>query len=216
MSDPPASFIHRFVPSTDRSAESLTLFLLHGTGGNEHDLLPLGRALAPSAALLSPRGSVLEHGMPRFFRRFAEGVFDTDDIRRRARELARFLDAAAATYGFDRKRVVAAGYSNGANIAAAMLLLHGAVFSGAVLFRPMTPLVPDPLPDLARTPILVLAGNGDPLVPVEETKRFVELLRRAAADVTLIALDQGHGISVDDVAEARNWLIQHFPAAVGR
>lgn len=136
MTNSPTGFIHRFVPSTNHDAAAPTLFLLHGTGGNEHDLLPLGRTLAPSAALLSTRGRVLEGGMPRFFRRFAEGVFDTDDIRRRAGELVQFLDMAAGAYGFDRNRVVAAGYSNGANIAAAILLLHGAVFAGAVLFRP--------------------------------------------------------------------------------
>lgn len=210
MTDPSVSFIHRFIPQTDHHANAPTLFLLHGTGGNEHDLLPLGRALAPSAALLSPRGRILERGMPRFFRRFAEGVFDTDDIRRRAGELTHFLDTAAGVYGFDRKRVVAVGYSNGANMAAAMLLLHGAIFAGAVLFRPMTPLVPDPLPDLARLPILLLAGGSDPLVPVEETKRFAELLHRAGADATLLSLDQGHGIGTEDVDVARSWLTRYF------
>ncbi len=140
-------FAHRFVPGTRIGAP--VVLLLHGTGGNEDDLLELGAALAPGAPLLSPRGKVLENGMPRFFRRLAEGVFDLDDLRFRANELADFVRDATHAYGVDQTPPVAAGFSNGANIAAAMLLLRPETLSGALLLRPMVPLVPDPLPDLA-------------------------------------------------------------------
>src|SRR3954466_207184 len=139
-------FVHRFERGARPSLPPL--LILHGTGGNEDDLLPLGKMIAPGAALLSPRGKVLEHGMPRFFRRLAEGVFDEEDLKLRARELAEFVRAAAAQYRFDAGRVTAVGYSNGANIASAMLLLAPGVLSRAVLFRAMVPLVPDPLPAL--------------------------------------------------------------------
>ncbi|WP_322511509.1 alpha/beta hydrolase [Chloroflexus sp.] len=206
MSIPDNFFIHRFEPSPDHEATSATLLLLHGTGGNEHDLIPLGRELLPSAALLSPRGRVLERGMPRFFRRFAEGVFDIDDIKRQAAALNDFLDAAATAYGFDRQRVIAVGYSNGANIAAALLLLHGAVLAGAILLRPMVPLIPEPLPDLAGTPVLVLAGKRDALVTTAETERLTRLLETTGANVTLHILEQGHHLSQEDISIAREWL----------
>jgi phospholipase/carboxylesterase/glyoxalase family protein len=134
-------FVHRFIPARERE-RGLTLLLLHGTGGDETDLLPLGEALAPGAALLSPRGKVRENGMPRFFRRVSEGVFDLEDLRFRTHELADFVAEAAAAYGFDPTRVVAVGYSNGANIAASIVLLRPQTFAGAILFRPMVPLVP--------------------------------------------------------------------------
>src|SRR5215207_5564250 len=140
------AFVHQFVPAQADGAP--TLLLLHGTGGNEHDLLDLGRALYPRAALLSPRGQVRENGMPRFFRRLAEGVFDLDDLRRRTADLAAFIAAASAAYGFDPRRVIAVGYSNGANIAASLLLLYPAALAGAVLFHAMVPLVPEELPSL--------------------------------------------------------------------
>src|SRR5205814_7137971 len=137
-------FIHEFVPGTSER----TLLRLHGTGGNERDLIPLGRELDASAALLSPRGKVLENGMPRFFRRLAEGVFDLDDLKKRTNELADFVAAAAQHYGFAPEKVVAAGYSNGANIAASMLLLRPEVLSAAILFRAMVPRVRDIHPKL--------------------------------------------------------------------
>ena len=136
--------------SAARTPAAGTLLVLHGTGGDEHDLLPLGRAIAPGATLLSPRGKVLEHGKPRFFRRLAEGVFDVDDLKRRAAELGDFVGAAAAPYGFDTSRLTAVGFSNGANIASALLLLRPEVLSRAVLFRAMVPLEPDPLPGVRR------------------------------------------------------------------
>ena len=195
-------FIHDFVPGSS----SRTLLLLHGTGGNERDLIPLGRELDPNAALLSPRGKVLENGMPRFFRRLAEGVFDLEDLKYRTNELADFVDAAAQHYGFASDNVVAVGYSNGANIAASMLLLRPQVLAAAVLFRAMVPLIPDKLPDLFSVRIWIGAGDQDPIVPSSETKRLAELLRRAGADVTIRIAKTGHGLTNDDLEAARDWL----------
>ncbi|RZK95567.1 MAG: alpha/beta hydrolase, partial [Methylobacterium sp.] len=152
---------HRFVPATAPGLPPL--LLLHGTGGDETDLLPLGRTLLPGAALLSPRGAVLENGMPRFFRRLAEGVFDEADLRRRAADLAGFIAEARTAYGLAAP--VAVGFSNGANIAAALLLLHPGVLAGAVLLRPMVPLRETPPVDLAGRPVLMLSGAADPIVP---------------------------------------------------
>ena len=135
-------FIHEFVAGKSNR----TLLLLHGTGGNERDLIPLGRELDPNAALLSPRGKILENGMPRFFRRLAEGVFDLEDLKKRTHELADFVVAAADRYKIDIHNIVAVGYSNGANIAASMLLLRPEILSAAILFRAMLPLVPDQQP----------------------------------------------------------------------
>ncbi len=150
-------FIHEFVPGTSNR----TLLLLHGTGGNERDLIPLVRGLDSRAALLSPRGKVLENGMPRFFRRVAEGVFDLDDLKKRTNELADFVAAAAQHYGFASDKVVAVGYSNGANIAASMLLLRPKTLRGAVLFRAMVPLVPESLPDLSSVCVWIGAGSEE-------------------------------------------------------
>src|SRR2546427_7905459 len=153
----PLDFVHVFEPPTDQNAP--ILLLLHGTGGNEQDLLSLAEILAPDAGVLSPRGKVLERGMPRFFRRLAEGVFDLDDLRRRTIELAGFVAAAAAHYGFDPRRVVAVGFSNGADIAASLLLLEPGTLGGAILFCAMVPLVPDPLPNIPGPPVLLSDGH---------------------------------------------------------
>ena len=201
---PQPDFIHEFVPGTS----SRTLLLLHGTGGNERDLIALGRELDPNAALLSPRGKVLENGMPRFFRRLAEGVFDLEDLKHRANELADFVAAAAQHYGFARDNVVAIGYSNGANIAASMLLLRPEVLSAAVLFRAMVPLIPDKLPDLSPVHIWIGEGDQDPIVPASEAKRLAELLRRAGADLTIRFAKAGHGLTNDDLEAARGWLAE--------
>ncbi|HEV3409824.1 MAG TPA: alpha/beta hydrolase [Chthoniobacterales bacterium] len=195
-------FLHRFLPG----AESRTLLLLHGTGGNEKDLLSLGRALDPQAALLSPRGKVLENGMPRFFRRLAEGVFDEADLVRRTHELADFIEAAAAHYDLDAKKITAIGYSNGANIAGALLLLRANVLRGAALLRPMVPLVPETLPDLSGTPVLVAAGDHDPIVPPENARELAALLRRAGADVTVTFENTGHNLTAATVENVRGWL----------
>ncbi|HYM82057.1 MAG TPA: alpha/beta hydrolase [Candidatus Limnocylindria bacterium] len=197
-------FTHRFVPGD--AGAGRVLLLLHGTGGDENDLLPLGQALDPQAALLSPRGKVLERGMPRFFRRLAEGVFDLEDLEARAHELADFVTAAAAHYRFDPDRVCAVGFSNGANIAGALLLLEPGRLAEAILFSPMVPLVPEPTPDLGRTPVFIGAGRSDPIVPAAETERLAELLRRCGAVVTLHWTDAGHAVEAGEVAAARSWL----------
>src|SRR5437879_610044 len=198
-------FVHRYIPAEDGSA-SPTLLLLHGTGGDETDLLGLGRLLAPGASLLSPRGKVLEHGMPRFFRRLAAGVFDLEDLMLRTHELADFVAAASAAYGFDAGRVIAVGFSNGANIAAGLLLLRPGVLSGAVLFHAMVPLAPEVRPNLAGTPVFLGAGRFDPMVRPEETERLAHLLRDAGADMTLHWQEGGHTLGREEVGAARQWL----------
>jgi predicted esterase len=199
---PQPDFIHEFVPGTSNR----TLLLLHGTGGNERDLIPLGRELDPTAALLSPRGKVLENGMPRFFRRLAEGVFDLEDLKNRTNELADFVAAAAQHYGFAADKVVAVGYSNGANIAASMLLLRPEVLSAAILFRAMVPLIPETQPNLLAVRVWIGAGTNDPIIPTSETKRLVELLQNARADVTVHYFQAGHELTPGDVEAARDWL----------
>lgn len=198
-------FIHRYVPGES----PVTLLLLHGTGGDESDLLPLGQSVAPGWPLLSPRGKVSEHGMPRFFRRLAPGVFDTQDLIHRTHELAGFVAQAAHTYGLDPGRVVALGFSNGANIAGALLLLRPETLAGAVLLRPMVPLEPPQLPDLTGRPVLILAGRQDPIVPPAESERLAELLGRAGAAVELHWLDGGHGLGAEDLELTRQWLARH-------
>jgi predicted esterase len=198
------SFVHHY--SAGASPEAPTLLLLHGTGGNEQDLLPLARDLLPGAGVLSPKGKVLERGQPRFFRRLAEGVFDLDDLRFRTKELADFITEAAASYGFDRRRVAAVGFSNGANIAGSLVLLCPGVLERAVLFRAMVPLVPQPMPSLPGTRVLVSNGRHDPLVTEAETERLVGLLHDAGADVALAWQQAGHHLVQDDLSRAREWL----------
>lgn len=201
-------FVHRFVPPSDAGerAGATTLLLLHGTGGDEEDMLPLGRRLLPGAAMLSPRGQVLEGAMPRFFRRHAEGVLDQADLRARTEQLATFVDRAAATYAFRRDGVIAAGFSNGANIAASLLLRNGAVFRGAVLLSPMLPFEPERVPDLSGTAVFIGAGRADPMVPAADVERLAEVLRAAGADVTLHWHPGGHGLMPGEVDAARAWL----------
>jgi predicted esterase len=199
---PSLDFIHEFVPGSS----GRTLLLLHGTGGNEHDLLALGRTLEPAANLLSPRGKVLENDMPRFFRRLAEGVFDLEDLKQRTHELADFVAAAAQQYGFDPHKVVAVGYSNGANVAASLLLLRPGALRTALLFRPMVPLEPERPPDLAGVQVRIAAGNQDPIVPTAETQRLVSLLRGAGADVAVCFANAGHGLTPAEVEAATRWL----------
>lgn len=199
------AFSHRWLPAAD-PARADTLLLLHGTGGDENDLLPLGRRLLPQANLLSPRGRVLERGMPRFFRRLAEGVFDVPDLIAQTEALAEFTAQAARTYGFPADRITAAGFSNGANIAASMLLLHPGALHAAVLLHPMVPLVPDPLPRLPETPVFVGAGREDPISTPAETERLTALLRRCGASVDLHWSPGGHGLTQTEIEEARDWL----------
>lgn len=201
MTNPSLGFVHRYEPGRTTAPP---LLLLHGTGGDESDLLPLGRALAPGAALLSPRGAVLENGMPRFFRRLAEGVFDEEDVRRRARDLAGFVAGARHAYGLAAP--LALGFSNGANIAAAMLLLCPEALAGAVLLRPMVPLAAPTGETLAGRPVLMLSGASDPTVPAETAHRLAEMLAGRGAAVEHRTLPAGHGLTAMDVEAARRWL----------
>ena len=197
-------FAHRFVPGADPAAP--ILLLLHGTGGDEDDLIGLGKLLLPDAGLLSPRGKVLENGAPRFFRRLAAGVFDEADLIARTGELATFVGDAAAEYELDPARVIAVGFSNGANIAAAMLLLHPEVLRAAVLFRAMVPLKPPTMPDLSGVPVYLSAGRFDTMIPPANTEQLAAMLRSAGADVTLAWTPQGHNLVPDEVDAARRWL----------
>jgi phospholipase/carboxylesterase len=195
-------FAHTFEPG--RSGR--TLLLLHGTGGDENDLIPLGRELDPGANLLSPRGKVLENGMPRFFRRLAEGIFDEEDLIRRTQELAEFIEHASTKYSLNRENLLAVGYSNGANIAGSLLLLRPGSLAGAVLLRPMVPIVPEPLPDLKGVPVLVVSGRYDPIIPVDEALQLVTILRDTGAEVNFSLENAGHGLTGGTMGIVRRWL----------
>jgi len=199
-------FTHRFVPAQGEGASRPALLLLHGTGGDENDLLSLGAALAPGAALLSPRGKVLENGMPRFFSRLREGVFDPREVEARAHELADFVVAARETYALGSAKPIAVGLSNGANIAAAVLLVRPEVLGGAILFRPMVALEPAASPDLRGTRVFIGAGRQDPLVAPSETERLRGLFEAAGAAVELNWASAGHGLTGADLAAAKRWL----------
>ncbi len=192
-------FIHTFVPGC-----SPGLLLLHGTGGNQEDLIPLGRVLLAGAALLGVRGKAIENGMPRFFRRLAEGVFDLDDLKLRTEELARFIEDARLHYGVER--MVAVGYSNGANIAASLLLREPRHLAGAVLFRAMVPFKPAALPDLSGMPLFLSAGERDPIVPAENVRELAAMFQSAGADVAMHWHPGGHELGPDDIDAARLWL----------
>jgi predicted esterase len=198
------NFIHRFEPG---SANHPTLLLLHGTGGNENDLIEFGRAIAPRSNLLSPRGNVLENGMPRFFRRFAHGVFDLRDLKFRAEELLDFIKTSAEEYGFDPHNVIAMGYSNGANIAATLLLLHEKSLAGAILFRPMMTLVPEKVPDLSGCKILVCAGDRDSMIDPAKTSELISFFETARAKVTVHHHPGGHELGRDDFEAAQRWFL---------
>ena len=198
------SHVHKYIPPT--SGDDVTLLLLHGTGGDENDLLPLGNALRPGAGMLSPRGNVLEHGMPRFFRRLAEGVFDLEDLARRTDELAEFIRESADTYKFDAAKLVAVGFSNGANIAASVILTHPGVIPRAILLSPMVPFEPKTAPALAGTSVFIGAGRHDPIVPVPQVERLAEILRDGGTTVEVHWQSGGHTITKDEMEAARTWL----------
>ena len=202
-------FVHRYLPGEDDSGP--TLLLLHGTGGNEEDLVGLGEALAPGAAILSPRGKVSEFGAPRFFRRLAEGVFDHEDLLFRTHELAEFVEAASEEYGFDPSKIVAVGYSNGANVAASTILLHPGLLRAAVLFRAMVPFEPEVTPDLSGMPVFMAAGRMDRMIPPDNAQRLAEILDEAGADVDLRWRDTGHPLAYEEVREAKQWLSEVLP-----
>jgi phospholipase/carboxylesterase len=198
-------FIHRIVPAAGPGPHPV-LVMLHGTGGNEDDLLPLGRSLAPGATLLSPRGRVLENGMPRFFRRFAEGVFDVEDLMLRTHELAAFIERAGDVYEFGDAPRIAVGFSNGANIGASLLLLHPGLLSGAVLFRPMVPFEPGTRPALEGTVVFIAAGLNDALIPPEQSERLGRLFSESGAEVQMSWDEGGHSIGRGEIEVAREWL----------
>jgi phospholipase/carboxylesterase len=199
-------FIHQFIPAVNREDQT-TLLILHGTGGNEQDLIPLGRELNPRAAILSPRGKVLESGMPRFFRRLAEGVFDIEDLKFRTHELADFVKEASEVYGFELRYVIAVGYSNGANIASSLFLLRPEVTWSAVLFRAMVPFIPERIPNLATKNIFMGAGKHDPIVPKEQTEMLFRMYKVAGAKVLLHwEENSGHELGYDEISIAKEWL----------
>jgi phospholipase/carboxylesterase len=202
-------FDHRYLPGQDESGP--TLLLLHGTGGNEEDLIPLGQELLAGAAILSPRGKVSEYGAPRFFRRLAEGVFDHEDLLFRTHELAGFVESAAGEYGFDPSRIVAVGYSNGANVAASTILLHPRLLRAAVLFRAMVPFEPEAMPDLSGMPIFMAAGRMDRMIPQDNTQRLADILDEAGADVDLRWRNVGHPLTYEEIGEAREWIGGKLP-----
>ena len=207
MKDTNLGFIHRFIPPHSNANESKqTLLLLHGTGGTEDDLIPLGKELAPNASILSVRGRVLENGMPRFFRRLEEGVFDLEDLKMRTDELAEFLTKSSSKYMFDVKKIIAVGYSNGANIAASLLLRRPESLAGAILFRAMVPYSPNVMPDLSNKSIILLEGLYDPIVSTAEAQRLLEIFTNAQSNVTLKWQDSGHNLTNEDIIAAKKWL----------
>jgi len=194
---------HIYEKGTD--PQKPTLLLLHGTGGNELDLLPLARRIDDSAGVLSVRGNVLENGMPRFFRRLAEGVFDIEDLIFRTKELYEFLDEAAERYEFARSNMIAVGYSNGANIAASLLFHYENALKAAILHHPMVPLRGIELPNLKGTSIFIGAGTNDPICSSEESKELQLLLEKANANVSLHWENRGHQLTADEVEAAAQW-----------
>ncbi len=188
-----------------RSKDSPVLLLLHGTGGTEEDLIPLAQMIDPEAAVLSVRGNVSEQGMPRFFRRLREGVFDEEDLVFRTQELQEFLDEAASAYEFNRDQVVAVGYSNGANIAGSLMFHYGESIKSAILFHPMVPRRGIELPDLTETRVFIGAGENDPICPAQETVDLKELLESAGADVTTHWERMGHQLTEAEVNKSAKW-----------
>jgi len=217
------NFKHRFVPSpylkqehTTRNFnqkqnikdnnDSLTFILLHGTGGNEDDLIPVGQMLSSSASLLSPRGKVLENGMPRFFKRLAEGVFDMEDLKFRTKELADFVKDASNTYSFNLNKTIAVGFSNGANIAASLLLSYPETIKGAILFRAMIPFIPENMLDLSDKKVILSAGTFDPIVSKSQIEGLLNIFQKSGADVTLKWQQSGHNLTQKDIFDAKEWL----------
>lgn len=205
MAEHPALALHTHV--YHQGASGRTLLLLHGTGGDEHDLVPLARHVDPDAAILSPRGNVLERGAPRFFRRLAEGVFDLEDLRLRVAQLRDWIAAATQRYGIDPARLTALGYSNGANTAAAMMLLHPGALRSAILWRAMVTV--EDLPQATNPPdarALLVSGRTDPILPLPNAQRLASQLRGRAIDVRHEVLSAGHELTRNDIDLARDWL----------
>ncbi len=207
MADALDRYVHVFVPGTGEAAND-TVLTLHGTGSNEHDLIPLAQAIFPGANVLSPRGNVMEGSSARFFRRHAEGVLDLEDLAVRTGELAEFIAAAAGKYGFDAGRVDAVGFSNGANIALSMLLSRPGVLRAAALLSPMLVFVPEEPLDLTGTSVFIGGGRLDPLVPIEQVEQLEQLLTNAGATVTMHLENVGHQVTDREIWAAREWASQ--------
>lgn len=210
-------FTHIFINSFhdkeyyNNGSKKLTLVLLHGTGGNEEDLLFLGKEIESHASILSPRGKVLENGMPRFFRRLSEGVFDIEDLKIKTHELADFIQKCSLHYKFDLSQTIAVGFSNGANIATSMLFLRPQVIQGAILFRAMVPFIPDSLPNLLNKKILLSAGLQDPIVSRNETENLYRLFQKTNAITTLKWQPSSHNLIQEDILVAKSWISNNFP-----
>ena len=197
-------FIHKWVPAESGSSDPVTLLLLHGTGGDENALLPVGKELWPGAALLGLRGKGLETGMPSSFRRFTQAGLE--DIKSRTEELAQFIDAASKRYDFSRRRLIVVGYSIGANLAASLILLHPHYLAGAVLFRAMVHLVPDLIRDFSHLSVFIGAARLDPLIPSGQAEELAALFKSGGADVTISWHQGGRELGDDDIQAAKHWL----------
>ncbi|MBK8859237.1 MAG: alpha/beta hydrolase [Opitutaceae bacterium] len=205
----PLGYHHRFEAAPADAPVAPPLLLLHGTGGNENDLITFGRRISPGSALLSPRGDVSEHGARRFFARLAEGVFDPAEVTRRTYALADFVIAATAHYGIDRTRLIAVGLSNGANIAATMLQLRPDTLAGAILLRPMVVLdQPAPAGSLTGKRVLIASGNADPIVPQDHPSHLAALLQAGGANVTIHTASAGHNLAAADLSASQHFLSQ--------
>jgi len=196
---------HKYIPSSHPGNHS-TLLLLHGTGGNENSLIPISELILPGAAVLSPRGNILENDMPRFFRRIAEGVFDMQDLKERTKELAKFIEESAKIYDFDTDSFIAVGYSNGANIALSVILTFPGLITKAILFHPMIPFVPTTPPDLSNTSILITAGTNDPIVDSDETNDLYTLLQSYGANIEIYWHELGHNLTSDELSRTAEFL----------
>ena len=197
-------FIHNFVPS--QNSDGTVLLLLHGTGGNEDDLLTIAQMIDERATILAPRGKVLENGMSRFFRRFAEGIFDLKDLKFRTNELADFITKASKKYAFDLRSVVTVGYSNGANIGASLLLLRPESVQSAILFRAMIPLVPDKIPDISGKRVFISGGRFDSFIPQNKTVELKQILEKAGAEVKMNWEESTHALVREEIVKAKTWL----------
>lgn len=216
VSDPPGGeppelgFAHAFEPGTGPD----TLLVLHATGGDEHQLMPLARRLAPHANLLAPRGKVMEGGTTRrFFARRSMLDLDIDDLMLAADELAAFVADAVSAYGLDPSRVTALGYSNGANAAVGMLFRHPGVLAGAALLRPVMPYEPGEIAPLPDTRVLIAAGTHDAYSSMSATERLGEVLEQASADVTISVVEAGHELVERDLLVTAEWLSPASPRA---
>lgn len=209
MNNHDLGFNYKYIPPSDSSSEE-TILLLHGTGGNEESLIPVAHIMLPGAAVLSPRGKVLENGMPRFFRRLAEGVFDMEDLHLRTRELAEFIKNATGAYGINRLKLIAAGYSNGANIASSAILSFPNLIRKAVLFHPMAPFVPENPPDLSHAEIFITAGTNDPIVTTEQSESLAKRFTDAGARVEVFWHKRGHSLTHEEITSAKSFLDESY------